>query len=67
MSPKFYLDKEDLYKIMKVFGWTVASAAVVFLLNLMQVVQVPSSYIWLMPLINTALVAIQRWIADNSQ
>lgn len=67
MSPRFSLDKTDAIKILKVLGWTVASAAVAALISLLAHLQVPSQYLFLVPIANTVLVALQKFIADSSR
>jgi len=53
--------------ILKVFLWTIASAAVAGLLSLTKVIDLPVNYLWVLPIINTLLVALQQFISNNSE
>ena len=55
----------ELQKVLKVFYWTVASAVVALLLSLVNIIEVPAQYAFVVPVINTALYAVKEWIADN--
>jgi len=65
-SPKYKLNKEDGLKILKVLGWTLGSALVAFVIDLVPQVELGMHYAWLVPMINTGLVALQKWIKDHS-
>lgn len=52
-------------KTLKVFLWTVASAFIVFLIDLLGAVDIPAQYLPYVPLANTVLYALKEWVADN--
>ncbi|MHA1304231.1 MAG: hypothetical protein ACTSPI_11075 [Candidatus Heimdallarchaeaceae archaeon] len=64
-SPRFKLNKEDLMNILKVLGWTIASAVVVALMDVVKAVEVPASVLWLMPAINSGLVALKKLLQNK--
>ena len=66
-SGSFQIDREASLKILKVCGWTMASAAVALLISLLGIIHIPAQYLWILPLINVALVSLQQFIKDNSQ
>jgi len=66
-SGSFQVDKPAGLHILKVFGWTIVSAAVALLLNLLGVVKFPPEYAFIIPIINTILVALQQFIVDKSK
>jgi len=66
-SGNFQIDKPAGMHILKVFGWTIASAAVALLLNLLGVVKFPPEYAFVIPIINTILVALQQFVVDRSK
>ena len=65
MSGRFTIDKTSLYKILKVFGWTMASAVVTLLLSLVDVIDFPTNLIPFIPLVNIILYALKEFIQDN--
>jgi len=71
MSEKFSLDKADAVHVLKVFGYSVGSAAVGALITLIPSIHVPAQYAVIMglliPSVNTALVALQRFLADRTK
>lgn len=66
-SGNFQIDKPAGFHILKVFGWTLASAAIALLLNLLGVVKFPPEYAFVIPIVNTILVALQQFITDRSK
>jgi hypothetical protein len=54
--------KPEAQKTLKVFGWTVASALVVLLIDLLGAVDVPAQYVAYVPLVNTVLYAIKEYV-----
>lgn len=66
-SKSWSLDKKDLQHIVKVFLWTVASALVLALVNLNGSVHYPEAFLLLQPAVNTILVAVYRFVKDNSE
>jgi len=64
-SKPFSLGEAEAINIFKVFAWTVGSALVVLLIDLLGVVEVPAQYAFIVPMVNTALYALKEWVADN--
>jgi hypothetical protein len=65
MSKKYSLNIEDGLSILKVFGWVVASAVVAFTIDLIPSIEIGANYAWLVPMINTALVALKKFIQEK--
>jgi len=63
-SQKYQLNKEDGLKILKVFGWVIASATISFLITLLPQLAL-GSMAWLIPIVNMLLVTAQKAIKDN--
>jgi hypothetical protein len=65
-SERFTLNKEDLLKILKVFGWSMASSVVATAITILPQVDVPTKYTaiagTLIIIINTLLVAVKKFI-----
>lgn len=68
----FTIDREDAKKILSTFAWSVASAGVAGLLAVLPLVHytgvsptVAFAIASAVPLVNTALVALQRWVNDK--
>ena len=64
-SKQYQLNSKDGLKILKVFGWVLASASVAFLIDLIPQIEVGANYAWLVPFINMALVSLKEFIKDN--
>lgn len=65
MSGRFQLDSVAVKKILKVFGWTMASAIVALLISLMGVIELPGEYALVVPIVNTILYALAEFIKEN--
>jgi hypothetical protein len=65
-STRFSLNKADLISILKVIGWTVASALVAAVIVALGNINVPAQYLFLVPIVNTLLVAIQKFVAGKA-
>lgn len=65
MSNKYSLNKADGLEILKVLGWTVASSVVAVLISVLAELEVPMQYAFLVPLANTVLFTLQRFIASK--
>jgi len=61
-SSRFSFNKTDGIKILKVFGWSAASAFIVFLISLVSIISVPPDYLWIVPIVNTLLVSIKQFV-----
>ena len=66
-SGSFQVNKEMGISILKVFGWTVASAVVALLLSAIKIIDFPPQYAFVIPLTNTILVALYQWISDQTK
>jgi len=66
-NKRFKFGSKEFSKALKVFGWTVASAVVVLLIDWVGEGTMPSQYVVYVPLVNTLLYGIKEWIADNSK
>jgi hypothetical protein len=66
MSPKYQLNKEDGVRILKVLGWTVASSIIAVAITIINDIEVPMQYAFLLPLVNMGLVALQSFLRDNN-
>ena len=64
-SKQFSFNRENARHVFHVFLWTMGSAFVAMAISLLGVIEVPTEYIWVVPLINTALVALQQFIAEQ--
>lgn len=62
---RFRFGSEETKKTFKVFLWTVLSALIVLLIDVLGAWDVPAQYIGYVPIINTILYAIKEWIVDN--
>ena len=66
-SIKFRLNKTDVLPILKVLGWSVASVVVACLISLVGKIEISPELSILIPIANTILYAIKKFIEDNSQ
>ncbi len=66
MSDRFKLDREDAKKILKVALYSAASALVAGAISLLSKTEVPTTWIWLVPSVNTALVALKKLLDEPS-
>ena len=65
MSAIFHLDKGDSKGILKVIGYTIATAVVVALIDLLSGFEFPAQYLWIAPVINTLLVAAKKFFESK--
>jgi hypothetical protein len=65
MSPKYTLTKDNIAPILKVIGWSVASAIVASLISIMSELDVPTEYAFLVPLVNSILYTIKEFVSDK--
>jgi hypothetical protein len=66
-AKSFRYSKIEVIRILKVFGWTMASALVALALQLMEVVELPAQYVFLVPAINFVLYALNEFITNNKK
>jgi len=64
-SQKFQLSKDDLLKMGQVVLWSGASAVVGAVLTLLPQIDIPAAYLFLVPIINTVLVALKKLLDQN--
>lgn len=64
-STSYNLNKEDGTKILRVFGWLMASTTISFLLTILPQLNL-GDIAWLAPIINLILVTAQKYIKDTS-
>lgn len=66
MSKKYSLNAEDGLKILKVFGYLLASTTIAFAIDTVSALNF-GDYGWLVPIINILLVTVQRAVAGYSK
>ena len=64
-SPKYKLNKQDLWDISKVVLWSGASAMVGTILVVLDQLEVPAQYMWVVPVVNTLLVAVHKYLKSK--
>jgi len=65
MSRPLSFRTPEVKSTLKVFGWSVGSAVVVFLLDLLQVIDIPSQFLPYVPIANTILYAVKEFFTDR--
>ena len=60
-SKRFTLNEADTQSIFKVLLWSLGSALVVALIGIVQALDVPQEWLFLVPIVNTALFALKEW------
>lgn len=65
MSPKYTLNKQDLYEMLKVMAWSLGSTIVTVLIAFAENVEVPVEYAFLLPVINTILYSVRLFFAGK--
>lgn len=65
MSGRFSFGEEEGRKFLKVFFWSMGSALVALALSLLGVLELPSEYAFIVPIVNSVLILLKEWIADN--
>lgn len=61
-SFKYTLNREDVIKILQTVGWSMAAAAFTGLIALWQAVELPSEWLFIGPMINSALYAGLKFV-----
>ena len=59
---KYQLNKDGAIKILMVIGWSCLSAFIASLIAVVPDINVPLEWIWLVPVINSTLVALKKFI-----
>ena len=65
MSQRYQLDRENEIKIIKALGYSVLSALVVSLLNILPNVDFPAQWLWVVPVVNTLLVVVKQFVSEQ--
>jgi hypothetical protein len=65
MSKSFSFNRDNAEKVYKVFLWTMASALVTLGISLLGVIEMPVEYVWIVPIVNTALYTIKQLVEDQ--
>ena len=65
MSQRFTLSKENTSDILKVAGWTIATAVVTTLISIMGMIDFPVEYALVPAVINIVLVAVKKWLENK--
>lgn len=61
-SKRFRLNKEEALSVAKVAGWTIAAALVALGIDLVNLIEIPVEYAFIVPIINTVLYALKEFI-----
>ncbi len=64
-SQQWSFDRNDAIHTLKVFGWSLAASLVALAVSLIPNVHVPVEYAFLVPVVNSLLVAAQRLIQEK--
>ncbi|RMD51815.1 hypothetical protein D6827_01385, partial [Candidatus Parcubacteria bacterium] len=64
MSKKYKINKNDIVSIVKVFAWSFASAFIAGLIAVVNSGQLPPEYLAYVPLINSFLYGVKKWLED---
>ena len=64
-SKKYSFNKEDIVEIAKVIGWSMASALVVVLIDVVGMLDFPTEYAFVVPIVNVVLVALKKFIQEK--
>ena len=65
MSASFSLDKADGMRILKVFGWSVTSAALAAAVTLVASLKMDPQFMLLVPFFNTLLFSLQQFLQES--
>ena len=64
-ATKYQLNKDGAIKILMVLGWSCLSAFIATLISLVPDIDIPVEWIWLVPLINSTLVAAKKFVDEK--
>lgn len=64
-SKKYQLNKEDGTKILKALLWSSLSAVIATLIVIMQQLEVPTEYMFLVPIVNAFLYSVSKFLSNN--
>jgi hypothetical protein len=60
-TKRFSLNPEELRSIFKVLLWSLGSALVVALIGIVQALEVPQEWLFLVPIVNTVLYSLKEF------
>lgn len=66
-SPKYKLNQEDLAKILQTIAWTTASALIAAIIAAVQAIDVPEQWLFIVPVVNSLLYALHRFVKGRSE
>jgi len=64
-SKRFRLNREETQSIFQVLLWSLGSALVVALIGIVQALDVPQEWLFLVPVANTVLYALREWFQEQ--
>jgi len=64
-SEKYQLDKDGISNIGKVIFWSCAATFIATIITLLPQVPISAGWLWIVPLANTALIAVKEYIEDK--
>lgn len=64
-SARWSLNKADAEKILKALLWSLGSTVCASAILLLQGVEVPLEWAWLIPVVNMALVSVKKLLDDK--
>lgn len=66
-SKRYRLNKQDLVKILQVILWSGVSAMLATAISLVQEIDIPMTYMVLVPVVNTTLYAAKKLVDQKSE
>lgn len=60
------MNEGEARNIFKVLLWSLGSALVVALIGIVQALEVPQEWLFLVPIVNTALYALKEWFQGQA-
>lgn len=64
---KYQFGSPEFQKSLKVFGWTMFSAVLVLMADYINMIEFPTQYVFVVPLVNTLVYSLKEFIADNRE
>lgn len=65
MAKRFNVDSADVKSWIKVLIYTVVTAIIIGVINVLASLELPMQYLWLAPLVNTVIVALKDFLTNN--
>lgn len=67
-AESYQFNRAGLFGILKVLGWSVGSTIIASLIALIPNIDIPTQWLFLVPIVNTLLVAVNNFIkSEKSQ